>query len=91
MSVEDIVIVTEKMPCFSVTMAEKCPIPNKTANVTEKYCIFSVTLHQVAGLLYRTDLRQQRLDDGSQLVVFQKETVVSELGCDFVIYRLWNA
>ena len=36
-------------------------------------------------------LRQQRLDDGGQLVVFQKEAVMAELGGDFVIYRSRNA
>lgn len=37
------------------------------------------------------DLRQQRLDDGGELVVFQKETVVTELGSDFVVSCPRNA
>ena len=36
-------------------------------------------------------LRKQRLNDGSELIVFQKETVVTELGSDFVIYCSRNA
>ena len=36
-------------------------------------------------------LRQQRLNDGGELIVFQKETVVSELGSDFMISRSRNA
>ena len=34
---------------------------------------------------------QQRSDDLCQLVVLQKETIVAELGCDFMVDRPGNA
>ena len=47
---------------------------------------FSRTSHET-----EKELWQQGLDDGCELIVFQKEAVVAELGSDFVVSCSRNA